>query len=94
MVVAVAVVAVAAAFLIPAALSVYASTTDAVSAHVIEQLNASAQSYLAENDQIYWPYRSAASGGTLWWFGFESTASLNSPEGRRWLDLTRGPLGP
>ena len=94
MVVAVAVVAVAAAFLIPAALSVYASTTDAVSAHVIEKLNASAQSYLAENDQIYWPYRSAASGGTLWWFGFESTASLNSPEGRRWLDLTRGPLGP
>ena len=88
------IIVVLAALIIPAARNVYASSTDAVSAHVIEQLNAAAQSYLAENDQIYWPYRSAAYGGTQWWFGFESNASLNSPEGARWLDLTKGPLGP
>jgi prepilin-type N-terminal cleavage/methylation domain-containing protein len=92
--VAVAIVVGLATILVPAAKSVYASSTDAVSAHVIAQLNAAAQSYLAENNQIFWPYRSAAAGGTQWWFGFESTASLQSSEGNRWLDLTQGPLGP
>jgi prepilin-type N-terminal cleavage/methylation domain-containing protein len=88
--VAVAIVVGLATILVPAAKSVYASSTDAVSAHVIAQLNAAAQSYLAENNQIFWPYRSAAAGGTQWWFGFESTASLQSSEGNRWLDLTQG----
>jgi len=92
--VAVAIVVGLATILVPAAKSVYASSTDAVSAHVIAQLNAAAQSYLAENNQIFWPYRSADAGGTQWWFGFESTASLQSSEGNRWLDLTQGPLGP
>lgn len=92
--VAMAIVALLAVLLIPAAKSVYASSTDAVSAHVIAQLNAAAQSYLTDNNQIYWPYRSSADGGTQWWFGFESNASLRSPEGKRWLDLTQGPLGP
>lgn len=80
--------------LIPAARSVYASTTNATSAHVISQLNAASQSYLADNNMTYWSYRTPANGGTQWWFGFESAASLNSPEGHRWLDLTQGPLGP
>jgi prepilin-type N-terminal cleavage/methylation domain-containing protein len=88
------IIALLAVLLIPAAMSVYASSTDAVSAHVIAQLNAAAQSYLAENNQNFWPYRSAANGGTQWWFGYESQASLSSPEGSRWLDLTQGPLGP
>ena len=68
--------------LFPAAKSIYASSTDAVSAHVISQLNAAAQSYLAENNQTYWAYSQTNNGGTQWWFGFESTASLHSPEGR------------
>ncbi|MEI6323191.1 MAG: prepilin-type N-terminal cleavage/methylation domain-containing protein [bacterium] len=89
-----AIIALLAALLIPAVRSVYASSTDAVSAHVISQLNAAAQSYLAENDQTFWPYRQAASGGTQWWFGYESAASMSSPEGSRWLDLNQGPLGP
>lgn len=89
-----AILAVLAAFLLPAVKSVYASSTDAVSAHVISQLNAAAQSYLAENDQTFWPYRSATSGGTQWWFGFEPAESMASPEGKRWLNLNQGPLGP
>ena len=80
--------------LFPAAKSIYASSTDAVSAHVISQLTAAAQSYLAENNQTYWAYSQTNNGGTQWWFGFESTASLHSPEGSRWLDLNQGPLGP
>ena len=90
----VAIIAVLAAFLIPAVKSAYASSTDAVSAHVIAQLNAAAQSYLTDNNQTFWSYRSTADGGTQWWFGFESNASLRSAEGKRWLDLTQGPLGP
>jgi len=89
------IIAVLAVLLIPAAMSVYASGTDAVSAHVIAQLNAAAQSYLAENNQTYWPYAAFPnSGGTQWWFGFESAASLHAPEGSRWLELSQGPLGP
>ena len=73
--------------LFPAAKSIYASSTDAVSAHVISQLNAAAQSYLAENNQTYWAYSQTNNGGTQWWVGFDSTASLHSPEGSRWVDL-------
>jgi len=90
----IAMVVVLAALLLPAARSVFASSTDATSAHVIAQLNAAAQSYLAENGMTYWPYRQSVLGGTQWWFGFESTVSMNSPEGSRWLDLNQGPLGP
>ena len=42
----------------------------------------------------FWPYRVSTNGGTQWWFGFESQQSLRSAEGRRWLDLNQGPLGP
>ena len=88
------IVAVLAALLIPAVRSIYASSTDATSAHCIAQLNAAAQSYLAESNMTYWQYSSRTNGGTQWWFGFESAASLSSPEGSRWLDLNQGPLGP
>ena len=90
------IILVLATLLIPAARSVYASSTDAVSAHVIAQLNAAAASYLSDNDQIYWQYRVATNGGVQWWFGFEPAASyaLQNSQGKRWLDLTQGPLGP
>ncbi len=90
----VAIITMLAAVLLPAAKSVYASSTDATSAHCISQLNAAAQSYLAENSMTYWPYRVSTNGGTQWWFGFESAASLSSSEGNRWLNLNQGPLGP
>lgn len=90
----VAIVAVLMVLLIPAVRSVYASSTDAVSAHCIAQLNAASQSYLAENRMTFWQYSSRTNGGTQWWFGFEPSASLSAPEGKRWLDLNQGPLGP
>ena len=88
------IVAVLGVILIPSAQSVFASSTAATSAHCIAQLNAAAQSYLAENNMTFWPYRVSTNGGTQWWFGFESQQSLRSPEGKRWLDLNQGPLGP
>lgn len=90
----VSIITVLSAVLLPAARSVYASSTDATSAHCIAQLNAASQSYLAENNMTYWPYSTRTNGGTQWWFGFESSASLSAPEGKRWLDLNQGPLGP
>jgi prepilin-type N-terminal cleavage/methylation domain-containing protein len=88
------IVALLGAILFPAARSVLASSTGATSAHCIAQLNAAAQSYLAENNMNFWPYRVSTNGGTQWWFGFESQESLRSAEGKRWLDLNQGPLGP
>jgi hypothetical protein len=82
------------AILFPAARSVLASSTDAVSAHVIAQLNAASQSYLVENGMIYWPYRTSETNGVQWWFGFESSDSSHDTEGMRSLDLSKGPLGP
>jgi prepilin-type N-terminal cleavage/methylation domain-containing protein len=90
----VSIVAVLGVILIPAAQGVFAASTGATSAHCIAQLNAAAQSYLAENNMTFWPYRLSTNGGTQWWFGFESQQSLNSAEGKRWLDLNQGPLGP
>jgi prepilin-type N-terminal cleavage/methylation domain-containing protein len=90
----VAIVAVLMAILVPAAQCVFATSTNATSAHCIAQLNAAAHAYLAENEMTYWPYRTSADGGVQWWFGFEPSASLSAPEGKRWLDLNRGPLGP
>jgi len=94
--VAIAIIAVLAVLLIPAAKSVYASSTDAVSAHVIAQLNAAAESYLSDNNQTYWPYVTPTNEGNQWWFGYEPAASLSlqGSAGKRWLDLTQGPLGP
>jgi prepilin-type N-terminal cleavage/methylation domain-containing protein len=94
LVIALGIIAVLLILAVPAAECVLTSSTDAASAHVISQLNAAAESYLAEHNMTYWPYSSHIKAGTQWWFGFESAESLVSPEGERWLDLTRGPLGP
>lgn len=78
----------------PAVMNAYVASGGAASANVISQLNAASQSYLSENGMTFWPYSTRTNGGTQWWFGFESSASLNSSEGKRWLDLSKGPLGP
>ena len=74
---------------------VYESTSLAVSANNIRQLAAGGINYLADNNYVYWPYyqRRSNPNGVNWWFGFETTASLNSPEGQRDFDPSLGPLG-
>ena len=74
---------------------VYESTSLAVSANNIRQLAAGGINYLAENNYVYWPYyqRHSNPNGVNWWFGFETAASLNSPEGQRDFDPSLGPLG-
>lgn len=74
---------------------VQASASKAIAAHTLGQLAAGASLYLAENSQTYWKYREFIPGqGVQWWFGLEPSASLSAGEGNRWLDKSRGPLGP
>jgi len=75
---------------------VYEASALAVSANNLRQLAAGGIDYLADNNNVYWPYRqnNAANGiGVTWWFGFESIASISSPEGNREFDASMGPLG-
>jgi len=78
-----------------AAKQAYASSSLAVSANNIRQLAAGGMAYLGDNNYTFWPYRTndAANGaGATWWFGFESSTSMSSPEGQRNFDPTKGPL--
>lgn len=75
---------------------IYESTSLAVSANNIRQLAVGGVNYLADNNNVYWPYRAndPANGvGVTWWFGFETLASYNRPEGQREFDANKGPLG-
>jgi len=79
-----------------AARKVYTSSSLAVSANNIRQLAAGGMAYLADNNNIYWPYlqnNDPANGlGATWWFGYETLSSKNKPEGQRNFDATKGPL--
>jgi len=90
-----AIVCVLGAIVFVAAKQAYASSSLAVSANNIRQLAAGGMAYLGDNNYTFWPYRTndAANGaGATWWFGFESSTSMSSPEGQRNFDPTKGPL--
>jgi prepilin-type N-terminal cleavage/methylation domain-containing protein len=90
-----AIVCVLGAIVFVAAKQAYASSSLAVSANNIRQLSAGGMAYLGDNNYTFWPYRTndAANGvGATWWFGFESSTSMSSPEGQRNFNPTKGPL--
>lgn len=88
------IVSILTALMIPGLQGARVSASKAVAAHTLNQLRVAGETYLTENNNIYWPYRAVVSDGVQWWFGLESFASLDSAEGTRTLDGTRGPLGP
>jgi len=92
----IAIVAVLAVLAAGAGWQVYRNSSLAVSAANIRQLSVGAQSYLADNNHVFWPYRRTVqtpeASGVAWWFGFETTASLGAPEGTRDFDPQGGPL--
>ncbi|MFM8717779.1 MAG: type II secretion system protein [Spartobacteria bacterium] len=90
-----AIVCVLGAIVFVAAKQAYASSSLAISANNIRQLAAGGMAYLGDHNFTFWPYRTndAANGaGATWWFGFESSMSMSSPEGQRNFDATKGPL--
>ena len=70
------------------------SSARVISAHSLSQMITAGRLYLNDNNNAFWPYRQAATGGTQWWFGFESSTSARMPEGKRTCDYSKGPLGP
>jgi len=58
----------------------------------LRQLGLAVNLYLADHDNIYFPYVEHTDEGTLWYFGMESATA--GPEGERDLDRSAGPLFP
>lgn len=92
----IAIVAVLAVVAAGAGWALYRESSLAVSASNIRQLSAGGQSYLADNNHVFWPYfRSVLTPdnpGVAWWFGFETAASVGAAEGARDFDPQGGPL--
>lgn len=63
-------------------------------ANSLRQLGAATQLYLTDNNHVFFNYSTGVAGGRLWYFGFETSASLASPEGSRTIDVTKSPLYP
>jgi len=78
--------------LLPVMAQVKIASARAISAHSLTQLITAGRLYLGENNNMLWPYEQAVPGGERWWYGFESTASLALPEGKRTCDYSKGPL--
>ncbi|MFQ3578200.1 MAG: prepilin-type N-terminal cleavage/methylation domain-containing protein [Verrucomicrobiia bacterium] len=79
---------------IPGIQSVRQAAWKAVSIHSLRSLSIMGGAYRAENNQEFWKYRQVTPDGVLWWFGLEPRSSIGRPEGERFLDLEKGPLGP
>lgn len=75
-----------------AAWRIHEASSLAVSANNIRSLAVGGMGYLADNGNRYWRFREGTREGMVWWFGFETRASLKSPEGEREFDASRGPL--
>jgi len=94
LIVAIAIIGVLMALLLPVLSSIQSSMWRGVCAHSLQQLSAAGAIYRTEHDGQFWRYREDRKEGTDWWFGFEPIASRLQPEGSRFLELSRGPLGP
>lgn len=65
------------------------------STHNIRQLALASSLYLADHDNIFFPYRRTNEDYSVdWWFGHETLESLESPEGSRTITEDGAPLGP
>lgn len=93
--VALAIIAVLAALALGVFAKVQTAARKAASTSNLRQFAAAAQLYAGENDGAFFPYRQTLPDrSVVWWFGYESTASLASAEGQREIDRTRSPLYP
>ena len=89
------IIATLAGLLLPVLSRVKVATARAISAHSLSQLIVAGRLYLNDNNNYLWPYEKIVPGkGAQWWFGFETSASLQMPEGQRTCDYSQGPLGP
>lgn len=60
----------------------------------LRQLGLATRMYLDDSGGWFFPYQQIVPGGCYWYFGYETTVSLNAPEGQREIDLTKARLYP
>jgi len=94
LIVVIAIIGILVGLILPVLSRIRSSMWRGVCAHSLQQLGAAGASYRAENDGHFWKFREDRKDGVAWWFGFEPAASFGMKEGQRFLDLSRGPLGP
>jgi prepilin-type processing-associated H-X9-DG protein/prepilin-type N-terminal cleavage/methylation domain-containing protein len=63
-------------------------------ANSLRQLGIATSLYLSEHQQKMFAYCQVLPTGHLWYFGFETSASLGSAEGDRTIDVTQAPIYP
>jgi len=63
-------------------------------ANSLRQLGTAATLYLGDHRQKCFAYSQIEPTGKLWYFGFETYASIGMPEGERTVDETQSPLYP
>ncbi|MEI9898523.1 MAG: type II secretion system protein [Chthoniobacter sp.] len=88
------IIAILVGLLFPVFSRVKVASARAISANSLTQMIAGGRAYLNDNDNNFWAYEQVVPGGAMWWFGFETSASLRMPEGQRTVDYSKGPLGP
>ena len=72
----------------------HALAQGAYCANSLRQLGVATSLYLGDHRHVCFRYVQAAPGGNLWYFGFETSASLGEAEGQRTVDETQSPLYP
>ncbi len=90
----IAVVAVLTALSVPVYQTVQLSSSQVVAVSALRQLGMAGQGYLADHNNVYWPFRADTAEGVTFWFGYETAADLSLPEGARTIDYDHGALGP
>ena len=89
-----AIVAVLTAVAVPVYQSVQLGSSQVVAVSALRQLGIAGQGYLADHNNVFWPFRTDTAEGVTFWFGYETAADLSLPEGKRTIDYDHGALGP
>jgi prepilin-type processing-associated H-X9-DG protein/prepilin-type N-terminal cleavage/methylation domain-containing protein len=82
------------ALLFPALAGAMGIANRTVCASNLRQLGEATRLYLKDHNNQFFPLRTIQPDGTLWYYGFEPSASLSAGEGSRTFDRTRGKLYP
>jgi len=92
--VSIAIIGILAALLVPAVMAALGVADQTACASNLRELALATQLYLKDNRGLFFPLRTSETGGVLWYYGFETSASMTAGEGNRTFDRTRGRLYP
>ncbi len=90
----IAILAILAALLFPVLAGAFSVANQTNCASNLRQLGLAMRLYLKDNNDQFFTLRTIQPDGILWYYGFETNASLASGEGNRTFDRTQGKLYP